>query len=261
MRANALNARLRSRSILFAAGDERMARHLHFHFVKYRTDKWFARAAVLLIVGLQCALKNDLSLGPWWLGPIAELALLIPLSVRTLSVQRYATEAETDEEWSRLGQKRRGVRRLSVALTAVSSALNLGALVKLMLAILSGAPGVDQGRGLLMDAANIWAVNVIIFALWFWALDRGSPVNRGLILPERKDFLFVQQQASFDPSFDGWSSGFIDYVFLSFTNATAFSPSDTFPLTHRAKLLMMTESAISLVTITIVAARAVGILR
>ncbi len=74
------------------------------------------------------------------------------------------------------------------------------------------------------------------------------------------DFLFTQQQTGEPARFPDWSPGFIDYLFLAFTNATAFSPADTFPLTVRAKLLMMAESAISLATIALVASRAVGIL-
>ena len=115
---------------------------------------------------------------------------------------------------------------------------------------------------MLLDAINIWATNVVIFALWFWTLDRGSPSSRGLVLPDRRDFLFTQQQQASDtnPTFADWSPAFMDYVFLAHTNATAFSPADTFPLTKRAKLLMMAESFISLITIALVASRAVGIL-
>lgn len=102
----------------------------------------------------------------------------------------------------------------------------------------------------------------MVFALWFWTLDRGSPSSRGLVLPDGRDFLFTQQQQAPDinPSFADWSPGFMDYVFLAYTNATAFSPADTFPLTVRAKLLMTAESFISLITIALVASRAVGIL-
>jgi len=80
-------------------------------------------------------------------------------------------------------------------------------------------------------------------------------------LPDKRDFLFTQQQTpDTNPTFADWSPGFMDYVFLAYTNATAFSPADTFPLTVRAKLLMMAESFISLITIALVASRAVGIL-
>ena len=90
--------------------------------------------------------------------------------------------------------------------------------------------------------------------------DRGGPSSRGLVPDHRRDLLFTQQQQNSSDGFSEWLPGFTDYLFLAYTNATAFSPADTFPLTVRAKLLMMAESAISLVTIAVVASRAVGIL-
>jgi hypothetical protein len=220
-------------------------------------DFWLARGAVLVIVGLQIGIVNDLMVGPRWLAPAVELALLIPLSIATAWTQRRARKAETDEQWILVGRQRAFVRRLAIALTAVITLMNCGALGRLISAILAGTAG--TGRTLLLDAVNIWVTNVIIFALWFWALDRGGPA--GAFSTKRgNDFLFTQQQTSEPERFPDWSPGFIDYLFLAFTNATAFSPADTFPLTIRAKLLMMAESAISLATIALVASRAVGIL-
>jgi hypothetical protein len=151
------------------------------------------------------------------------------------------------------------VRRLAIVLTAICTLMNFGALARLIAAILAGHAA--SGKTLLLDATNIWVTNVVIFALWFWSLDRGGPA-RGIILEAKSDFLFTQQQAGVvdREQFKDWSPGFIDYLFLAFTNATAFSPADTFPLTARAKLLMMAEAAICLCTIAIVASRAVGIL-
>ena len=148
------------------------------------------------------------------------------------------------------------MRRLAITLTAVVTLMNFGALVRLIAAIFAGTAA--GGRTLLLDAVNIWVTNVIIFALWFWALDRGGPATKS---DKGNDFIFTQQQQTAETArFPGWYPGFIDYLFLAFTNATAFSPADTFPLTVRAKLLMMAESAISLATIALVASRAVGIL-
>jgi len=148
---------------------------------------------------------------------------------------------------------------IAITLTALSTALNFAALVLLTKAIFEGHAG--TGRTLLLDAINIWVTNVVVFALWFWSLDRGSPSTRGLAPEDQRDFLFTQQQATGqNAAFDKWSPGFLDYVFLAYTNATAFSPADTFPLTVRAKLLMMAESFISLITVALVASRAVGIL-
>jgi hypothetical protein len=231
----------------------------HQHLKDHQLDAWLARGAVLLIVALQVGFVNDLSVGPWWLAPAIELALLIPLSIGTVWTQRSLNRAETDETWSLVRNKRRFVRRLATILTAFSTLINFVALILLMRAIIDGHAG--TGRTLLLDSVNIWVTNVVVFALWYWILDRGGPSSRGLVPSNERDFLFTQQQVN-DQSdvFAGWLPGFVDYIFLAFTNATAFSPADTFPLTTRAKLLMMTESIISLVTIAVVASRAVGIL-
>jgi hypothetical protein len=180
------------------------------------------------------------------------------LSIATAWTQRRARKAATKEQVSKVWRSRLRTRRLAITLTAVVTLMNFGALARLIEAILAGHAG--SGRTLLLDAVNIWATNVIIFALWFWALDRGGPAGQILGTGRGNDFLFTQQQTGEPKRFPNWSPGFIDYLFLAFTNATAFSPADTFPLTVRAKLLMMAESGISLVTIALVASRAVGIL-
>ncbi|HET7384919.1 MAG TPA: hypothetical protein VFJ59_20350 [Pseudolabrys sp.] len=229
----------------------------HKQLTDQAVDFWLARGAVFVIVGLQIGIVNDLTIGPRWLAPALELALLIPLSIATAWTQRRARKASTKEQVTLVGRDRLRVRRLAIFLTAVVTLMNFGTLARLIEAILAGHAG--SGQTLLLDALNIWATNVIIFALWFWALDRGGPA--GAFGPKRgKDFLFTQQQTGEPARFPNWSPGFIDYLFLAFTNATAFSPADTFPLTVRAKLLMMAESGISLVTIALVASRAVGIL-
>lgn len=233
--------------------------HLNRQFTLRARDFWLARGAIVVIVLLQIGIVNDLAVGPRWLAPALELALLIPLSVATAWTQTRARRASTRAQWDNIGRYRQMVRRLAFALTAICTLMNFGALVRLIAAILAGHAG--SGKVMLLDAANIWATNVVIFALWFWSLDRGSPAAKGLIEPAG-DFVFTQQQGGLAEceEFKNWSPGFIDYLFLAFTNATAFSPADTFPLTQRAKLLMMAEAAISMCTIAIVASRAVGIL-
>jgi hypothetical protein len=232
----------------------------HRHLTTQPFDFWLARGAILVIVGLQIGIVNDLTVGPRWLAPCLELALLIPLSIATAWTQTRARKASTNAQWKAVGRYRRIVRRLAIVLTAVSTLMNFGALAKLIGAMLSGHAG--TGQTMLLDAVNIWATNVVVFALWFWALDRGGPAARGLVQEQQSDFLFTQQQTMIvdRARFVNWSPGFVDYFFLAFTNSTAFSPADTFPLTIRAKLLMMAEAAISLATIAVVASRAVGIL-
>jgi uncharacterized membrane protein len=102
--------------------------------------------------------------------------------------------------------------------------------------------------------------NIIVFSLWFWELDRGGPTERMLKSPIPPSFIFPEE-ATKDGASEGWEPTYPDYLYLAFTNATAFSPTDTMPLSRWAKLLMLTQSAISLVTVGLVVARAVNILR
>jgi len=217
-----------------------------------------ARGAVLVIVALQFLLVNDLTLLPRWVMPTLELALLLPLSAATawtLGVQRKRAAREDDDLESRAANHRSMIRAAFFLLTALVSVANLLALGGLVHAIMHGHA--DSGKSLLVDALNIWATNVIIFSLWYWNLDRKVPRADTEQFP---DFVFTQQTLPPALTRRVYVPGYIDYLFLAFTNATAFSPSDTFPLSHRAKLLMMLQALISLVTIALVASRAVGIL-
>ena len=120
----------------------------------------------------------------------------------------------------------------------------------------------NQGKVLVKSALLIWATNVVAFAVWLWEVDRGGPFARApehAREAERADLLFPQMTVELDGS-KTWIPGFTDYLYVSFTNATAFSPTDTMPLTARTKVLMGVESAISLLTIAVVAARAVNVL-
>jgi hypothetical protein len=222
-------------------------------------DFWLARGAVAIVAALQLLMINDLSVGPRWLAPGIEIMLLIPLSVATAWNQKQARLASTEYHWRLVARHRRAIRTLALALTAIVSMMNLGALVELVRALLAGKQ--SSGTTLLVDALNIWVTNVVAFALWFWGTDRGGPAVRSLKSAQAPDFLFPQMTLAGPPmGSPTFSPGFIDYLFLSFTNATAFSPTDTLPLSHRAKLLMMAEAIISLLTVALVAARAVNIL-
>ncbi len=221
-------------------------------------DYWLARAAVLAIIALQFIVSDKVIIGPRWLAPALELALLVPLLGTTAFADHRARRATRDEHWDSVGRLRQGMRWLAIVLSAVVSLTNTLALVLLVRALAVGTAG--SAPVLLLDAMNIWITNVIIFALWFWNLDRGGPAARDLADRDKVDFLFsnMLRDAAGDVP---WSPGFVDYLYLAFTNATALSPADTMPLSQRAKLLMMAEAIVSLLTIAIVAARAVNILR
>ncbi len=222
-------------------------------------DVWLARGAVLVIVALQFLLVNDLTPLPRWLMPALELALLLPLSAATawsIGVTKRIVSVEIPSDLSEMvARHRKIIRAAFFILTGLVSIANLLSLAGLVQAILKGQVG--SGKSLLIDALNIWATNVIIFSLWYWNLDRKIASTRAEHVP---DFVFTQQTLPPELTRRLYVPGYIDYLFLAFTNATAFSPSDTFPLTARAKLLMMLQALISLVTIALVASRAVGIL-
>jgi hypothetical protein len=157
-------------------------------------------------------------------------------------------------------------RALSIAHIAVLNAFNVATIVLLFIFELSHAHHkVLTGEQLLLAAVQIWLTNVLVYALWFWELDgRGPAVRRQMNMLEdvpRCDFLFPQMTLPAETRARiAWHPQFADYAFLAFTNATAFSPTDTYPLTRLAKTLMTGEALTSLVTIAIIAGRAVNIL-
>jgi uncharacterized membrane protein len=216
-------------------------------------SRWEAAIAVVLVIVLQCALALvsrhsgwQLWTLPWqvWLIPVVpELALLLALG------------------WSRPRRRleQMGRRRTAaLALVGVVSAANLAALLALIGSIMGGHE--EDGAALLLKGATIWTTNVVAFGLWFWELDRGGPVRRLEPDPPRPDFQFPQLD---DPQLAApdWHPRLFDYVYVSFTNAIAFSPTDTMPLSRRAKLLMLLQSSISSITLLLVAARAINILK
>jgi hypothetical protein len=231
--------------------------HKHRIVLTHARDFWLARGAVVAVVALQLLLVNDFSIGARWVAPSIELLLLIPLSLATAWVHKEVRRATVEEHFHFAGSLRRNIRRAALALTALITVMNFVALFFLVRALLGGHAG--NAKSLLIDAVNIWLTNVIAFALWYWGTDRGGPAGRGLGVHTKADFLFPNMTLP-EGSGGAWTPGFVDYLFVSFTNATAFSPTDTLPLSARAKLLMMTEAGISLLTLALVAARAVNIL-
>jgi len=221
-------------------------------------DFRLACGSVVTVALLQYFLVNDVAPGPRWLAPAIEIALVIPLAIAFRINQKHARVVSGGEALGVVLRRRETIRKLAFALTAVITAMNFGALFELVRALMVGTT--ENGRTLLLDAVNIWVTNIIVFALWFWGVDGGGPAAREAAGKTAFEFLFPQATVA-NQSGAPFSPGFIDYLFLSFTNATAFSPTDTLPLSHRAKLLMMAEAMISLLTIAFVAARAVSILQ
>lgn len=186
-------------------------------------DFWLARGAIALVAGLQLLVVNDLTLGPRWLAPAVEIAMLVPLSVATAWTLERTRVASVDQHWHTIARHRRAIRAFALLLTAVVMAMNLEALVALVRALLHGAKG-ESGQSLLLDALNIWVTNVVVFALWFWNLDRGGPAIRSIADRRATDFLFPQMLPNC-PTNPDWAPGFVDYLYLSFTNVEC-SPSN-----------------------------------
>jgi uncharacterized membrane protein len=201
-----------------------------------------AALAVVAALVLYVVLPNRLTLGPNWLLPALEVALLIPLIVANPS---------------RLNRESRNLRGLSLTLIALVSLANVASLSLLVRYLLHG--GKAGGRELIYSAIAIWLTNVLVFALWYWEIDRGGPLAR--VQPEHRppDLLFPQMSTPWVVE-RPWFPQFIDYLYTSLTNATAFSPTDTMPLTPIAKVLFGAQSLISVMVVVIVGARAVNIL-
>ena len=202
-------------------------------------------AAVLLAICLQLVLPHRVihGLGPRWLIPSLEgvfgAALLI------------ANPRHSNRDAAQ-------VRVASLSLIALVNAANLVSLAELVAALVNGTSHA-AGRSLVFASVPIWLTNVLVFGLWYWELDRGGPAARLCADHGPPDFLFPQM-AQPDAAPPGWSPTFLDYLYTSFTNATAFSPTDTMPLSAWAKLLMLVQSFASLLTVALVFSRAVNIL-
>jgi hypothetical protein len=150
-------------------------------------------------------------------------------------------------------------RRVALFLIALVSAVNLYSLGELIHLLLHGH--VQNGRELVFSGIALWCTNVLVFGLWYFELDRGGPLARAMREDRYPDFLFVQMSDGRPYSREDWSPRLIDYLYTSFTNATAFSPTDTMPLSATAKWLMSLQALASLTTIGLVFARAVNILQ
>jgi uncharacterized membrane protein len=207
--------------------------------------RWPVSLVVLMVVALQLALPASYRLADRWLVATLELALLVAVTAITPG---------------RIERPSKLVRFLGLVLLVVMSLANLDAMARLVHRLLNGTESANA-TALLLTGASIWLANVVIFALWYWEFDQGGPVARHHgDDPKYPDFLFAQMTTP-EVAAPGWRPTFIDYLYLSFTNATAFSPTDTLPLVLWAKVLMMLQSGVSLVTVALVIARAVNVLK
>lgn len=196
---------------------------------------------MLIVILLQVFLPERYVFGTRWLIPALEMVLILLLLQTT----------------PRKSVFRSPKRRLNVVLLlGVVTLGNIYALSRVATQLLQGGR-VHDGKALILTAINIYLTNIVIFALLYWEMDAGGPGHRQQAADMERDFLFPQSQIA---SLGRWRPTFLDYLYVSSTNATAFSPTDTMPLSRRAKMLMLFQALISLVVIALVAARAVNIL-
>ncbi len=205
-------------------------------------QRWAAILGILSLGVLYLFLSDKLipALIPKWLPLVVDIILVLPFAYSLLMRRR-------------LSQKL--LRTLGFLLAATATIVLISSIVLLLATLPARAS--KNSIALVRDAAILWISNILVFGLWYWELDGGGPLKRHQVNHKAIDFMFPQQA---DGDTNGWAPHFIDYVFLAFNTATAFSPTDTAPLSRPAKVLMMIESLISLVIIAGIAARAINIL-
>jgi hypothetical protein len=221
------------------------------HEVEIET-RWEAAPAVAVAILLQVALAVSSETQGWttwvlswwmWLVPVVPEALFI---ISTLSRPHRALVEM-------------GIRReVGITLVALASAGNGLLVLSVIASLVSGHEA--SGTHLLLKGAAVWLTNVILFGLWFWLFDRGGPARRIEPSPPPPDFQFPQMENP-ELAAPGWRPHFVDYMYVSFTNSIAFSPTDAMPLNRWAKLLMLFEATLSAMVILLVAARAVNIFK
>ncbi|MET0560876.1 MAG: hypothetical protein ABW012_04525 [Gaiellaceae bacterium] len=224
--------------------------HPSEHEARYEARREAAPAAVIAVATFVAlalvSWRNGWELigVPWW----SWLVLAVPGAVLCLDL------------WL-------GAGRLRLAATRTASLVLLGAIalgnivaVGVLVGALVTVKNDDLSGGqLLLTTTAIWLTNVIVFGLCFWDLDDGGPFERAQHKRSTPDFRFAQDETP-DVAWPGWRPRVWDYVFVALTSATAFSPTDTMPLTLKAKLLVGVEEVVSLVLIVLVTARAVSVL-
>ena len=206
--------------------------------------RWQALLALVAVGGIYLALPPWFILGPVWLLPALIAVLLIP-TIMTHRMEHYS---------------------LNHALGIVINAIITLALIGSVALLVRTLPGQKQAPlPLLLSGAELWITNVLVFALWYWRLDGGGPNVRD----KRREFgsrSFVFPQMQIEKiergrfNVERWRPGFVDYLFIAFTQSSTFGPTDAPLLAHWAKVLTICQILISLSIVVLLISRAVGIL-
>ena len=201
--------------------------------------------AVLAVIVMTILLPNSLITRPRWGVPLVEGLLLVAVMIG---------------DPGKIDRRSRTVRTLSVTLIALLVATTLWCTTQLIAELIHGGPATSSGGALLAAGGIVWLSNCLAFGLLYWELDSGGPAVRAHGLPAHPDFAFPQQMSP-ELAPKDWRPRFVDYMYLGFTSATAFSPTDIMPLRAWNKIAMMAQSTISLVLLGLVIARAVNVLQ
>jgi len=204
---------------------------------------WHVQILVVAAVIMQFILPQTFSAEPRQIIAILSFLLVIALSFTTPKAAVFQS----------IG------RRINViVLVALLGVANIYSLYRVANQLLEGK--ISNGRDLALTALNIFLTNIVVFALLYWEIDGGGPGKRKIAKNHERDFMFPQHNLT-DFESKKWIPTFVDYFYLSSTNAMAFSPTDAMPLSRRIKMLMLTQSIVSLTTIALIISRAVNILR
>ena len=223
--------------------EELTKRGVHFAERLARSDLlWPGQVATLAALVLYFFLPEKLTVGPGWPLPTAEILALLTLILITRA----------------RGPAMAG-RVVAITIVLIAILANMVALGFLVHYLLKG--GHAKGTNLIAGGVLIWTTNLLLFTVVYWELDRGGPLGAmlqgGHVLP---DFIFPEMTEDGRYAPHNWKPNFVDYLYVSMTNQSAFSPTDTLPVTRRVKILMGLQGTASLVTVGIIVARAVNIL-
>lgn len=204
---------------------------------------WHVQLTMLGAIVLQLLLPDRFVFGSRYVLVTIEVLLLVAMSFTTPKERIFQSIS----------------RRINVFLLLILTGVANGYSLAIVAQKLLQTGRIDNGRQLILTAVNIYITNIVIFGLWYWEMDGGGPGLRLKTAKHEQDFLFPQDQHE-NYKHPEWRPTFIDYLYVSSTNGMAFSPTDTMPLSRRAKVLMLLQATLSLVAIALVAARAVNIL-
>jgi len=213
------------------------------HAVRHES-RWSPALTILAVLLLMAALRGHVFVIPVWVSYLAALVGLTSMAAVAIT--------NGHARWLRL-------ERAIILFWALVYVANTLAELSDMLGVTTFHPSGQNAFSLLSSSVAIWVANVLAFSLLYWQIDRGGPAARVSATSARPDWVFPQPAAPEDLPV-GWRPLFLDYLFLAYNTATSFSPADVAPLTHRAKMLMMAESMISLLTTVIVLSRAINAL-